>query len=103
MCTQLSARSQAVPGCPPGAPQLPARMINEYTYCPRLVYLGRKIICRKLRPPLMPTVPMFTLPNHDQVVDTCREYGIGRLEVFGASVRTPASARDVDLLVDEQR
>lgn len=51
----------------------------------------------------MPTVPMFTLPNHDQVVDTCREYGIGRLEVFGASVRTPASARDVDFLVDEQR
>ena len=48
----------------------------------------------------MPTAPMFTLPNHDQVVETCREYGIRRLEVFGSSVRTPDSARDVDLLVD---
>ena len=27
------------PPLPPGAPLLPARMINEYTYCPRLAYL----------------------------------------------------------------
>ena len=43
---------------------------------------------------------MFTLPNHNQVVEVCREYGIRRPEVFGSSVRTPESARDVDLLVD---
>lgn len=43
---------------------------------------------------------MFALPHHDQVVATCREYGIRRLEVFGSSVRTPDAARDVDLLVD---
>ena len=46
---------------------------------------------------------MFTLPNHDQVVATCREYGIRRLEVFGPSVRTPESARAIDFRVDEQR
>ena len=27
------------PPLPPGAPQLPARMVNEYVYCPRLAYL----------------------------------------------------------------
>ena len=27
------------PPLPPGAPLLPARMVNEYTYCPRLAYL----------------------------------------------------------------
>ena len=43
---------------------------------------------------------MFTLPNHNQVVEARREYGIRRLEVFGSSVRSPAAARDVDLLVD---
>ena len=43
---------------------------------------------------------MFTLPNHNQVVEACREFGIRRLEVFGSSVRSPAAARDVDLLVD---
>ena len=27
------------PPLPPGAPLLPARMVNEYVYCPRLAYL----------------------------------------------------------------
>ncbi len=27
------------PPLPPGAPLPPARMVNEYTYCPRLAYL----------------------------------------------------------------
>ena len=27
------------PSLPPGAPLLPARMVNEYVYCPRLAYL----------------------------------------------------------------
>ena len=43
---------------------------------------------------------MFTLPHHNLVLDACREFGIRRLEVFGSSVRSPAAARDVDLLVD---
>ena len=43
---------------------------------------------------------IFLLPNHDQVVDACRTYGIRRLEVFGSSVKSPATAGDVDLLVD---
>lgn len=43
---------------------------------------------------------MFTLPNHNQVVEVCREYGIRRLEVFGSTVRTPEAAHDVDFLVD---
>ncbi len=46
---------------------------------------------------------MFALPNHDQVVATCRKYGIRRLEVFGPSVRRPESACAVDFRVDEQR
>jgi CRISP-associated protein Cas1 len=27
------------PPLPPGTPLLPARMVNEYVYCPRLAYL----------------------------------------------------------------
>jgi len=27
------------PPLPPGVPLLPARMVNEYVYCPRLAYL----------------------------------------------------------------
>ena len=43
---------------------------------------------------------MFMLPHHSQVLSVCREFGIRRLEVFGSAVHAPATANDVDLLVD---
>jgi len=43
---------------------------------------------------------MFVFSNQDQVLETCRDFGIRRLEVFGSTVRAPEAARDVDLLVD---
>ena len=45
-------------------------------------------------------VLMFVFSNQDQVLETCRDFGIRRLEVFGSTVRAPEAARDVDLLVD---
>jgi len=43
---------------------------------------------------------MFVFSNQDQVLETCRDFGIRRLEVFGSTVRAPEAARDVDLLVE---
>jgi len=37
--SEQSTRAPDAPSLPVGAPLRPARMLNEYVYCPRLAYL----------------------------------------------------------------
>ena len=36
------------------------------------------------------------------IADTCRSYGVRRLELFGSAVRDPEHANDFDFLVDRE-